>query len=59
VFATGFASGTVLDGHDDDAVNDGFRFFRGADGLFVVDFADRVTTVSNQNDDFASLPAIE
>ncbi len=59
MLAAGFAPGAALDGDDDDRIDDGFRFFCGAHRLLVVDSADGVAAVGNQDDDFSSLAMIE
>src|SRR5579863_2753061 len=59
MFPAQVAPGTGLDGHINDAINDGVRFLCGADGLLVVHLTSRVATISNDDHHFSSLPPFE
>src|SRR5579864_1040899 len=50
MLSAGFTSGAALDGDDDDRVDNRLRFFRRAYRLFVIDLADRVAAVGDQDD---------
>src|SRR5208282_4555426 len=59
MLAAGFASRAVLNGHHDNAVDQGFGLFRGTRCLLVVNSADGVAAVRDQYHDLPPLAASE
>src|SRR5436305_1157871 len=56
VLAPGIASGTCLDGHIDQAIDQGFGLLRCSQSFLVIDAARRVATIRDQHQHLASLP---
>ncbi len=49
----------ALAGDDDNAIDDGFGFLGGAQRFFVVDLADRISAIGDDDHDFSVLTAAE
>src|ERR1051326_33401 len=54
MFATSVAASARFNRHDDDAVYDGLRFLRSANGFFVIDLAYGVSAVSDHHHNLAT-----
>src|SRR5579862_8894520 len=59
MFPASLAPRTALDRNNDDGINNRFGLFGGADSLFVIDPADGIASVSDQDDHLASLSMIQ